>query len=315
MLCLANSSATAELELADGVSISFLSGKAAGEFLAKPDDFTKSLSQFDRSARLRVGRVVDERQFLAHIAKHGLDWTDPEKKRLTATVKETRALLQDLQLPLPKDILLIKTTGKEDADAAYTRRNGIIFSAKQLRRDGDGMRKLFLHELFHIMSRKDPKLATRLYRIIGYKPSPSLNFPEELAARKLTNPDAPFNRHAIEFEHDGKSVTTMPILFSRVQKYDDKQGGTLFRYLVFRLLILDPNNPAEPARDGMGELIMLRPDKAKQFHKKIGRNTGYIIHPEEIMADNFVYMVLDRKDLPNPEIVERLRASLTAERN
>ena len=301
----------AGLELVEGVSVRFLNGEESGKFLAQPDDFIKSLSPFDRSVRLRVAREVTEKELLVHVAKHGLDWTDAEKKRLTAKVKEVRPMLKGLKLPLPKEILLIKTTGKEDAGAAYTRRNGIVFSEQRLRRGGAAMRNLFLHELFHVMSRHDPKLATRLYRIIGYEPSPKLKFPKELAARKLTNPDAPFSRHAIEFEHDGKPIKATPILYSRVAKYDEGEGGTLFRYLVFRLLVLDARNPANPARSEEGKLIMLSPDDAKNFHKKIGRNTGYIIHPEETMADNFVYMVTGRKNLPNPEIVKSVRAVLS----
>lgn len=314
MLLLTTAPAVVAFELMEGVSVRFLSGKESGEFLAQPDDFIKSLSPFDRSVRLRVAREVAEKELLAHVAKHGLDWSATEKKQLTAKMKEVRPLLKGLNLPLPKEILLIKTTGKEDAGAAYTRRNGIVFSENRLKRGGAAMRNLFLHELFHVMSRHDPKLATRLYRIIGYEPSPELKFPKELAARRLTNPDAPFSRHAIEFEHEGKSIKAMPILYSRVPKYDEKQGGTLFRYLVFRLLVLDAKNPANPARDEAGKLILLNPDVVKNFHKKIGGNTGYIIHPEETMADNFVYMVTGRKNLPNPEIVKQVRAVLTGER-
>lgn len=314
MLCALLVPAAGAAELAKGVTVSFLSGKEAGEFLAKPDAFTKSLSAFDRSVRLRVAREVSEKEFLAHVKKHGLDWTAAEKKQLTKSVDDIRQLLKGLRLPLPEKILLVKTTGKEDAGAAYTRRNGIVFPASRLKRGDVALRNLFLHELFHVLSRNDPKLATRMYRIIGYVPSPTLEFPKELSARKLTNPDAPFNRHAIEFEHGGNMVKAMPILYSRVAKYNEQRGGTLFRYLVFRLLVLDAKNPAKAARDPEGALILIKPEDAKKFHLKIGRNTGYIIHPEETMADNFVYLVTDKKNLPNPEIVERLRKLLSKPR-
>jgi hypothetical protein len=48
------------------------------------------------------------------------------------------------------------------------------------------------------------------------------------------------------------------------------------------------------------------------FFEQIGRNTGYIIHPEEILADNFVLLVLGRTTppVPNPEIPEEMRAIL-----
>ena len=35
-----------------------------------------------------------------------------------------------------------------------------------------------------------------------------------------------------------------------------------------------------------------------------------IIHPEEVLADNFKHLVTGKKDLPDPEIVDRMRALL-----
>jgi len=42
----------------------------------------------------------------------------------------------------------------------------------------------------------------------------------------------------------------------------------------------------------------------------VGRNTGYIIHPDEILADNFVLLVNQSKNVRSPEILEKMRAVL-----
>ena len=55
-----------------------------------------------------------------------------------------------------------------------------------------------------------------------------------------------------------------------------------------------------------GEAKLLNPENVPEFFTAIGRNTGYIIHPEEVLADNFVFLLTGHEDLPNPEIVERL---------
>ena len=47
-----------------------------------------------------------------------------------------------------------------------------------------------------------------------------------------------------------------------------------------------------------------------QFKAKVGTNTGYIIDPEEISADHFSFLLTMRKDLPNPEILEKIRKAL-----
>ena len=295
------------LTLAPGIEISFLTREAGADFLAKPDDFVKTLSPFDRASRMQVGRVVRQAEFLKHVRAQVLGWEKAETEKISVLLKKLRPRMTGLKLPWPKTIHLIKTTGKEEGNAAYTRRSALILPADKLKQKDQKLERLLAHELFHVLSRSNPKLSTRLYRIIGYEPVPPLIFPAELLLRKLTNPDAPYSRHAIEVERDGRKVKVAPILYARTEKYDEKQGGAFFRYLVFRLLVLDVEDLSKAMRDADGKLALLKPEEAKGFKEKIGRNTGYIIHPEETMADNFVYLVLGKKDLPNPEIVQAMK--------
>ena len=302
------------LTLAPGIEISFLTREAGADFLAKPDDFVKTLSPFDRASRMQVGRVVRQAEFLKHVRAQVLDWDKAETGKVNALLKKLWPRMANLKLPWPKTIHLIKTTGKEEGNAAYTRRNAVILPAGKLKPKDEKLEHLLVHEFFHVLSRANPKLSTRLYRIIGYEPFPPLKFPAELLSRKLTNPDAPYSRHAIEVERDGRKVKVAPILYARTEKYDEKQGGAFFRYLVFRLLVLDVEDLSKAMRDADGKLALLKPEEAKGFKEKIGRNTGYIIHPEETMADNFVYLVLGKKDLPNPEIVQAMKKIFTGNR-
>jgi len=295
------------LSLAPGIEISFLNREAGADFLGEPDDFVKALSLFDRASRLQVGRVVGQAEFLKHVRAQVLDWEKAEYEKINALLKKLWPRMTGLKLPWPRTIHLIKTTGREEGNAAYTRRNAVILPAGKLKQKNEKLERLLVHELFHVLSRANPELSTRLYWIIGYEPVPPLKFPAELLSRKLTNPDAPFSRHAIEVEHDGRKVKVAPILYARTEKYDEKQGGAFFRYLVFRLLALDVEDLAKAKRDADGKLTLLKPEEAKGFQEKIGRNTRYVIHPEETMADNFVFLVLGKKDLPNPEIVQAMK--------
>jgi len=302
------------ISLAPGIEISFLNREAGANLLAEPDDFMKTLSPFDRASRLQVGRVVEQAEFLKHVRAQVLDWDKAEAGKISALLKRLWPRMTGLKLPWPKTIHLIKTTGKEEGNAAYTRRNAVILPAGKLKQKDEKLEHLLVHEFFHVLSRANPELSTRLYRIIGYESVPPLKFPAELLSRKLTNPDAPFSRHAIEVEHDGRTVKVAPILYARTEKYDDKQGGVFFRYLVFRLLVLDVEDLSKAMRDAGGKLILLKPGEAEGFREKIGRNTGYIIHPEETMADNFVFLVFGKKTLPNPEIVQAMKKVFSGKR-
>ena len=46
--------------------------------------------------------------------------------------------------------------------------------------------------------------------------------------------------------------------------------------------------------------------------EQIGGNTNYIIHPDEILADNFVHLALEAEKLATPRIIEEMKKTLTA---
>lgn len=58
----------------------------------------------------------------------------------------------------------------------------------------------------------------------------------------------------------------------------------------------------QPAVGG-AQSLLLDPNEVADFHAQIGRNTKYIIHPDEVLADNFVHLVLGDEKLASPEIV------------
>ena len=52
---------------------------------------------------------------------------------------------------------------------------------------------------------------------------------------------------------------------------------------------------------------LLKPDEVEGFFEQIGRNTSYILHPEETLANNFVFLITEKKDLKNPEIPKKIK--------
>ena len=44
----------------------------------------------------------------------------------------------------------------------------------------------------------------------------------------------------------------------------------------------------------------------------VGKNTNYLIHPEEIMADNFAFTMKAKKALANPEKIKNVQKVLKA---
>jgi hypothetical protein len=55
---------------------------------------------------------------------------------------------------------------------------------------------------------------------------------------------------------------------------------------------------------------LVGPQAISGFFEQVGRNTQYIIHPEEILADNFALLILGEQNVPSPEVLEKMRKVL-----
>jgi hypothetical protein len=279
--------------------IVFASAEQARAVLTTKDAFVERLSPFDRAARLKTDQPVAEQEYLDFVAAAALEWTAAEKTSMAAAYRALAPKLAALHLPLPAEILAIETTGQEEGHTPYTRQNAVIVPGSKLQSANFDGRRLLAHELFHIASRTNPGLAERLYAVIGFHPCGVARYPASLAARKLTNPDAPRNDYCIHVTLDGQPVNATPILFSKAAAYDRSRGGEFFEYLELGLLI----------RDAAAERVVGLHEVAG-FFEQIGQNTEYVIHPEEILADNFALLALDARNVKTPAVLDALRAAL-----
>jgi len=271
--------------------------------LSARDGFIAALSPFDRAARLKSEREVGEKEFLAFVADQVRPWSEAEKARVEAAFAAIERRASAFHLGLPDPILVVKTTGAEEGDAAYTRGEAVVLPQSKADLEAKAMEKLLAHEIFHILSRRRPELRKKLYPLVGFEPCTPVELPAELKPRKITNPDAPLFDARIELDIEGTKLQAAPVLFSRRARYDAKAGGEFFRYLTFRLLVIEPRGRGWAAAKMEGKPRLLEPEKFPGYSAKTGRNTGYIIHPEEILADNFVLLLEGREDVPSPEIL------------
>jgi len=268
------------------------------------------MSPFDRAARLKTDKEVSERQFLECVGQNVLEWTDAEKQKITSAFQGIQIALEAMSLPFPREILIVKTTGKEEGGAAYTRANAVILPQTTLKSPTAALRRMICHELFHIVSRTNPDLREKLYAAIGFEKCGEVEFPPELKSRKITNPDAPKNDHCIRVNLAGRPQWAVPILLANAEKYDPSRGGEFFTYLQFKLLLIerkDDEPTARPIYEGQKPKL-LSVQQVSNFFEQVGRNTNYIIHPEEILADNFALLVLKHQNPPSPEVIAKLQA-------
>lgn len=200
----------------------------------------------------------------------------------------------------PDTLILIKTKGRHYGDGVwYTRDNCIIIPANELEaRKTNPFTSTMYHELFHVYSRLNPAKSAKLYSIIGFQHVglEKLLLPEGLASRVLYNPDGvDFGQKITLATADNTQIEAIPVIYSN--NVGAKTGQSeFFGYLEFNLFQIKPSG------DGAWEVITkddgytstLKLDELPDFFRQIKDNTGYIIHPDEVLADNFSFVMIGK---------------------
>ncbi|ABZ74893.1 hypothetical protein Shal_0317 [Shewanella halifaxensis HAW-EB4] len=293
-------------------SIAFLNRVDAAKVLTQEDDFVRGISQFDMASRMKREDSPTKSEYLAFVAEQTLDWTPQERAAVTQAFNQLQPKLSALKVGLPTPIEFIKTTGLEEGGAAYTRGQAIILQQKQLASE-PRLPSLIAHELLHVFSRFNPEVKQQLYQAIGYYPVGEISFPTSFAKQKITNPDAPINDFAIKVSHDDKWVWVVPILYSADKQYSLEKGGEFFDYLEFKFVIVGHDEQANILSYDPDNAQIVKVSEFKGFFKQIGRNTNYIIHPEEIIAENFSLLMTGETELKSPKLLHKIEKVFLAQ--
>lgn len=316
LLCASPVTAQAAVPLGTNTVVKFASRQTGSEILATNDAYTSRMSQFDRMLRLKSTSHVSQEEYLEYMASHALAWTDADQSRLKPLLQRLSRALDGYRLPLPSTILLIKTTGKEEVGQGHTRANAIVLPLHSLADDDESLFFLLAHELFHVMSRHDKDFRRAAYELVGFRLGAELKLPPEIAPLQITNPDAPRHDSFIDVHTGGKAITVVPVLLSRSAVFDPEIGNILDRYWTLRLLAVETGSRVtEPvAQMQNGAPVLFRLNEVQGFIDQLGRNTRYIIHAEEVLAENFAFLVTG-EEVREPRRVEALRKLLAADKD
>lgn len=302
-----------EVPLQPGTVIRFATVAQGKQVLMTRDSYVAAQSPFDRAARMRTDRDVTEDEYLEYVGAQVRAWEADEVAKLSAIIASVQSKTARFKLPLPETILLVKTTGLEEGNAAYCRADAIVLPQRYVDRPVEQLENTLIHELFHVLSRNNPQLRERLYGIVGFRRCGKIALPESLRSRKITNPDAVEIEYAIRVTFDGEPLDVTPVLYSSAERYDVPAGGPFFRYLTFRLMAIQQHGDHWEPKQVDGEPQMLKDSEVSGFYEQIGRNTTYIIHPEEVLAENFVLVVNKNEDVPTPRILHEIEKRLAKE--
>ena len=304
LLCCISFTASAQKK----ISYRFATRAEAQMLITDIDNFTNRLNSFD--INLRLGKENGRKSELLRLAMNEtLNWSETEKKKITAAFKSLQAKIdkQKLKIKYPHEVILVKTSMKEEMNvAAYTRRNWIALGEKYINESTpESLEYLLAHEMFHLLTRSNKDFKKSVYSVIGFNVTDrELFFPIDIIEKRISNPDIEMYDSYAEFKINGQKQKCSMMIYSAIPFSAEK---TLSDYLSVGLIPL--NDSLIPLQEN-GQTVIYSIDQAEDFYQKIGKNTEYIINPEEILADNFAYLVTQKKNLPNPEIIQKIAAIL-----
>ena len=295
---------TSPLAHAAETAFTFANVKTGQTILTADDNYMNRMGAAEIA--IRTGSTTADKtaaDLKAQYKANVLEWTPAEKKQISDLVAANQERLDLIEHLLPKKVTFIKVTKNVEGGLPHTRDNAIVLPTNS----GPLTEKLFYHELFHVLSRTQKHQHDTLYGLIGFAPC-DYHGNEEVNAKSLTNPDVPAEGYYLPVTLDGKSSAVMTFLYAAFPAFDPTVERGFGGHFGFGLLQVDTQDGAcTVATDAEGRAQILKPENVPDFFAAIGKNTNYIIHPEEVLADNFVFVMTEKTDLPNPEIPARLK--------
>lgn len=241
-------------------------------------------------------------EYLDFLASEPLDFNASDVEFIKKVVNTMYGTVASINAGiLPDTLRLIRT--KENhygAGVWYTRENCIIIpNGELISKNMESFTTTMFHELFHVYSRLNPEKSRALYKSIGFEPVGlgNLVLPGTLRERVLHNPDGVDYAQKITLtQADGSIIHAIPVIWSNHNGFNPKKKS-FFDYVEFNLYPVVPGENGtwnvQVTSDGLTSPIDIQ--KQPDFFRQIRENTGYIIHPDEVLADNFAFIMREKK--------------------
>jgi hypothetical protein len=153
---------------------------------------------------------------------------------------------------------------------------------------------LLAHELFHVLSTENPALRHALYWLLGFKRFARFEYPIELEERRGSNPNAHHDDHALTVQTASGPADVVPVLqvtrpLEKAIQLPTSGPPAIFAHIDVPLIPVDIGT-GDVLRDGGGNLVTYGFGNTDWLAQML-RNSSYIIHPEELLADNFALLM------------------------
>ena len=246
----------------------------------------------------RKGGTLED--YIEYSADQVMAFTPEEEQRVNDTMAWLHDLLEahGLELPDPGTVTFVKSTGQEALGSAGYTSEGTIFLAwfaydPQYYPD-DMFRMLVIHELNHCLSRLFPEYRQALDSLVHFTIlDEDIDVPEELRNQIIANPDVEHHNSYATFTINGEKKDCYLVFLT--DNVFEKPGDTFFDGMYSGVVPLDGS-------------AVYRVEEVEDFWDIVGRNTDYVEDPEELMATNVAYALMNLDNgyegFGSPEILQ-----------
>ncbi len=287
----------------------FADAKECTELLLSNEDYYSNLTKTDLEYRMQKKNATLE-ELLDFTKTQTRAFSKKEKKAIDTTMDiiEKTCIENGYHLPRIDNIVFCKTTMAEECNAgAYTHGTEIYLGELSLMlssfmdpKENYSFIQLVAHELFHCLTRNDSEFRKAMYEILGFTVTgKDYDFPQSTKDKIYSNPDVGHHDSYAAFEINGEKKDCVVIV--SVDKPFKNRGDNFFDHMYTGLVPVDQLD------------VIYKSNEASNFWDIFGKNTNYVIDPEETMADNFSFTIvygLKGKKYPSPKIIKAIDAYL-----
>lgn len=303
------------------INVRFATKEEGQQLIRSNSSYYDRLSQTDIDWRARKeGATLNE--LIAYAEEQVQDITPRQKDIIKESVDYIDSRLNRLNahLPLPEEIVFVSTAmGDEGYASAYTSRNVIFVNTNLLEYleyrtktlDADcwpfflkDLSVLIAHELFHCTTRHSLAFRRAMYALIGFTVlDHDIEFPDHIRQMIMANPDVEHIDNYAEFTINGEKRRCVLLpLYNRTWAeacQDTGKSACFFNSIQASLIPLDDlDNP-------------IAPDDVSDFWHKMGRNTDYVSAPEECLAVNFSFAIVEsHEEIRSPKLIAAILDTL-----
>ena len=301
---------TTELSL---ININYSSREEGKYLISLHDTYINNLTPFDLEARCGF-KDATKYDYLLLCRDNVLNWTDDEVSKINVIFMEIDSKFKQhgMAIPYIENINLVKTTSLEEGGAmGYTRGYTIYLAENTLNKPDGSIREIITHELFHVLTRSSLSFKQEMYSIIGFTALDKAVDLTNLNRRSsfVSNPDVSNLCSYIELKDQDEEKHRLMMTTLASCYY---HGGSFFKYIQPYFLELDIKCNVMTNEENYPFIEPIYGKYYQEFIRKVGRNTGYMVNPEEILAENFRMAVLGEIDkTPNPEIINNICIAMT----